>query len=73
MLGLFGFLVADKVPGALPTLSGFARQYDGQPMNPFQTEWGTPFAMTVANDAAAGGSALAAAVVGNIAPSVDAL
>jgi len=49
MLGIFGFLVADKIPGALPTLNGIARPYDGEPMNPFQSEWGTPFIMTVSN------------------------
>ena len=55
MLGIFGFLVADKLPGALPTLNGIAKPYDGEVMNPFQVEWGTPFAMTtvkVATEAA---------------------
>eukprot|EP00535_Pseudo-nitzschia_heimii_P005366 CAMPEP_0197181310 /NCGR_PEP_ID=MMETSP1423-20130617/5637_1 /TAXON_ID=476441 /ORGANISM="Pseudo-nitzschia heimii, Strain UNC1101" /LENGTH=245 /DNA_ID=CAMNT_0042631543 /DNA_START=51 /DNA_END=788 /DNA_ORIENTATION=- len=45
MLGIFGFLVADKIPGALPTLAGIASPYDGEVMNPFQKEWGTPWAM----------------------------
>merc|ERR1711865_781990 len=49
MLGIFGFLVADKIPGALPSLAGIARPYDGEPMNPFQVEWGSPFVMTYAN------------------------
>jgi len=45
MLGIFGFLVADKIPGALPSLTGVASPYDGEVMNPFQREWGTPWAM----------------------------
>jgi len=45
MLGIFGFLVADKIPGALPVLTGIASPYDGEVMNPFQREWGTPWAM----------------------------
>jgi len=38
MLGLFGFLAADKIPGSVPTLSAFdiAKSYAGEPMNPFQ-------------------------------------
>mmetsp|Transcript_3025 Transcript_3025/g.3403 ORF Transcript_3025/g.3403 Transcript_3025/m.3403 type:complete len:265 (+) Transcript_3025:191-985(+) len=45
MLGIFGFLVADTIPGALPTLAGIARPYGGEVMNPFQLEWGTPWVM----------------------------
>jgi len=48
MLGIFGFLVADKIPGALPTLAGIAKPYDGEVMNPFQREWGTPWAFSTA-------------------------
>lgn len=63
MLGIFGFLVADKIPGALPSLAGIARPYDGEPMNPFQVEWGSPFVMTYANSdsVAAAADAVAAA------------
>jgi len=56
MIGIFGFLVADKIPGALPTLSGIASPYEGEVMNPFQREWGTPWAMStvqMASDVAA--------------------
>lgn len=45
MVGFFGFLVNDKIPGALPTITGIGRSYDGEVMNPFQTEWGTPWVM----------------------------
>lgn len=45
MIGIFGFLVADAIPGALPTLAGIAKPYAGEVMNPFQAEWGTPWAM----------------------------
>lgn len=46
MLGFFGFLVNDKIPGALPAITNIGRPYEGEPMNPFQTEWGTPWMMT---------------------------
>jgi hypothetical protein len=36
MLGLFGFLVADKIPGSVPLLAGIAKPYAGEPMNPFE-------------------------------------
>lgn len=36
MIGIFGFLVADKLPGALPTLAGIAKPYSGQVMVPFE-------------------------------------
>lgn len=61
MLGIFGFLVADKIPGALPTITDIAKPYSGQPMNPFQVEWGTPFVMVTANAGAAGTSSVATA------------
>ncbi|VEU40894.1 unnamed protein product [Pseudo-nitzschia multistriata] len=67
MLGIFGFLVADKIPGALPTIASIAKPYSGEVMNPFQVEWGSPFVMVSASPAAAGTSdaiaAKAAAVV----------
>jgi len=46
MIGIFGFLVADTIPGALPTLNGIASPYAGEVMNPFQREWGTPWVLT---------------------------
>merc|ERR1711957_795270 len=55
MIGIFGFLVADTIPGALPTLNGIASPYAGEVMNPFQREWGTPWvlqAVQVVSDAA---------------------
>lgn len=36
MLGLFGFLVADKIPGSVPLLAGIAKPYAGEVMNPFE-------------------------------------
>jgi len=39
MLGIFGFLVADKLPGAVPLLNGIAIPYDGDPMVPFQGQF----------------------------------
>ena len=36
MLGIFGFLSADKIPGAVPALSGIAIPYAGNPMIPFE-------------------------------------
>jgi len=35
MLGIFGFLCANKIPGSVPLLDPFARPYDGEPMQPF--------------------------------------
>jgi hypothetical protein len=32
MLGIFGFLVADKIPGAVPVLAGIAKPYAGDVM-----------------------------------------
>jgi len=36
MLGIFGFLSADKIPGSVPLLSNIAIPYEGNPMDPFQ-------------------------------------
>eukprot|EP00548_Thalassiothrix_antarctica_P003626 CAMPEP_0194147170 /NCGR_PEP_ID=MMETSP0152-20130528/22562_1 /TAXON_ID=1049557 /ORGANISM="Thalassiothrix antarctica, Strain L6-D1" /LENGTH=253 /DNA_ID=CAMNT_0038847871 /DNA_START=66 /DNA_END=827 /DNA_ORIENTATION=- len=36
MLGIFGFLAADKVPGSVPGLVGIATPYDGNIMIPFE-------------------------------------
>lgn len=35
MLGIFGFISADKVPGSVPLLKDIAIPYDGEPMAPF--------------------------------------
>ena len=35
MLGIFGFLVADKIPGAVPLLGDIAHPYAGEPMIPW--------------------------------------
>lgn len=35
MIGIFGFMAADAVPGAVPALSGIAQPYDGDIMAPF--------------------------------------
>jgi hypothetical protein len=36
MLGIFGFLVADKIPNSVPLLAnGIAKPYDGEPMIPW--------------------------------------
>merc|ERR1711935_14167 len=49
MLGFFGFLVADKLPGAVPLLEAYkiARPYEGSTMNPFETEWGNSLMLVV--------------------------
>jgi len=39
MLGIFGFLSADKIPGSVPALSGIAIPYSGEPMNPFEGQF----------------------------------
>ena len=36
MLGIFGFLSADKIEGSVPLLKSIAIPYDGQPMSPFE-------------------------------------
>ncbi|EJK66041.1 hypothetical protein THAOC_13048, partial [Thalassiosira oceanica] len=36
MLGIFGFLSADKIPGSVPALSSIAIPYDGNCMIPFE-------------------------------------
>ena len=65
MLGIFGFLTADKIPNAVPTLNAFgiSRPYDGEVMNPFQVEWGTPWAMETAKAAADAASAVASTTI----------
>lgn len=35
MLGIFGFLTADKIPGSVPLLGDIASPYDGEPMIPW--------------------------------------
>jgi len=35
MLGIFGFLVADKIPGSVPLLESIAKPYAGEPMIPW--------------------------------------
>jgi|EP00979_Chaetoceros_neogracilis_P015055 hypothetical protein len=37
MLGIFGFLSADKIEGSVPLLKSIAIQYDGQVMSPFES------------------------------------
>lgn len=37
MLGIFGFLSADKIEGSVPLLKNIAIAYDGQPMSPFES------------------------------------
>jgi len=39
MLGIFGFLSADKVEGSVPLLKGIAKQYDGDIMAPFSADF----------------------------------
>ncbi len=35
MLGIFGFLTADKIPGSVPLLGDIAKPYAGEPMIPW--------------------------------------
>lgn len=39
MIGIFGFLAADAVPGAVPALNSIAHPYDGNIMAPFQSDF----------------------------------
>ncbi len=39
MLGIFGFLSADKVPGSVPLLNDIAIPYSGDPMIPFEGQF----------------------------------
>jgi len=39
MIGIMGFLAADKVPGAVPVLKGIAQSYDGNVMVPFSNDF----------------------------------
>lgn len=39
MLGIFGFLCADKIPGSVPLLAGIATPYAGDPMVPFEGQF----------------------------------
>jgi hypothetical protein len=39
MLGIFGFLCADTIPGSVPALSGIAIPYSGDVMVPFQGQF----------------------------------
>ena len=40
MLGIFGFMAADVVPGSVPALTDIARPYDGNIMSPFSESEG---------------------------------
>jgi len=39
MIGIFGFLAADKVEGSVPLLNGIAMPYGGDPMIPFEGQF----------------------------------
>jgi hypothetical protein len=39
MIGIFGFLSADKVAGSVPALNGIATPYSGDPMIPFEGQF----------------------------------
>jgi len=39
MLGIFGFLCADTIPGSVPALAGIAIPYEGNPMIPFEGQF----------------------------------
>lgn len=39
MIGMFGFLCADKVPGSVPFLNSIAMPYQGDPMIPFEGQF----------------------------------
>jgi hypothetical protein len=39
MIGILGFLAADKVPGSVPALESIARFYEGEPMAPFSADF----------------------------------
>lgn len=39
MIGIFGFLAADKVPGSVPALDSIAIPYGGDPMIPFEGQF----------------------------------
>ena len=39
MLGIFGFLCADTIPGSVPALNDIAIHYDGNPMVPFEGQF----------------------------------
>jgi len=45
MIGIFGFLAADSVPGSVPALKDIAMQYDGNVMIPFSGD----FSLSVEN------------------------
>lgn len=39
MIGIFGFLAADKVEGSVPALAAIAKSYSGDPMIPFEGQF----------------------------------
>mmetsp|Transcript_35137 Transcript_35137/g.81243 ORF Transcript_35137/g.81243 Transcript_35137/m.81243 type:complete len:83 (-) Transcript_35137:247-495(-) len=39
MLGIFGFLCADTIPGSVPALANIAIPYDGNCMVPFEGQF----------------------------------
>lgn len=39
MIGIFGFMAADAVPGSVPALAGIAQPYDGECMAPFSGDF----------------------------------
>lgn len=49
MIGIMGFLVADKIPGAVPLLKDIAQSYDGNTMIPFANDFTFGLLPTVAD------------------------
>jgi hypothetical protein len=46
MLGIFGFVTEQTIPGSVPVLSGIVKPYAGEVMAPFSTNvLGQPFGL----------------------------
>lgn len=58
MLGIMGFLAADKVPGAVPLLNDIAQAYDGNTMIPFANDFTFGFPPVTPEDVAIASSSV---------------
>lgn len=72
MIGIFGFLAADAVPGSVPALNNLATPYDGSVMAPFAADFSL-FSQSGASDVVAESAPSVAAVADAATAAVEAV
>merc|ERR1712008_497213 len=76
MIGIFGFLAADAIPGSVPSLTNIATPYSGNVMAPFASDFsmfGAPVAAVAVADAATAAATAAVTAVVEAAPVIEAI